>query len=376
VGGVARLVKGAGVEVVAGRGVLTSPKTVQVSGPQGAQRVVEARNVIIATGSRPGAVPEVPIDGSRVVTSEQIWAIETLPQRMLVVGGGVIGCEIAHVFAAFGTRVTIVETLQRILATEEREASRAVQKTLEARGVEIRTSTRVEAAEIRGAKVAVTAAGGEEILCDCAVVAVGRTANSEGLGLEKIGASLDSAGRIVVNDEMETAAPGVYAVGDVVGGFMLAHVALSEALVAVHNSLGKKYWVDYSVVPYAVFTSPEVASVGAKEGELKEGKIPYKLGRFPFSANGKALCMGEPEGFVKLLSHAETGRILGATIVGVQASELIGEIALAMRMEASPGDVVTTIHVHPTVSEAILEAGQDTMGLSIHKAGRSGTQKG
>jgi dihydrolipoamide dehydrogenase len=152
-------------------------------------------------------------------------------------------------------------------------------------------------------------------------------------------------------------------------------VATSETLVAVHNALGKKYWMDYTVVPYAIFTAPEVAAVGAKESELKESKTPYKTGRFAFAASGKALCMGEPEGFIKILSHAETGRILGAAIVGAHASDIIGEVALAMRMEASPGDIVTTIHVHPTISEVILEAGEDTMGLSIHKAGRRPSTK-
>jgi dihydrolipoamide dehydrogenase len=205
---------------------------------------------------------------------------------------------------------------------------------------------------------------------------VGRSCNSQGVGLEAVGAPVDPDGRVVVNDEMETAVSGVYAVGDVVGRTLLAHVAISEGLVAMHNCLGKRYWMDYSVVPYAVFTSPQMASVGAKEAELKERATPYKVGRFPFSASGKALCMGEPEGFIKMLSHAETGRILGATIVGVHAADVIGEVALAMRMEASPGDIVTTIHVHPTVSEVVLEAGQDTMGLSIHKARRPGTQSG
>jgi dihydrolipoamide dehydrogenase len=180
---------------------------------------------------------------------------------------------------------------------------------------------------------------------------------------------------VTVNDEMETSVPGVYAVGDVVGHSMLAHVATSEALVAMHNALGKKYWMDYSVVPYAIFTSPEVAGVGAREAELKKEGVEYKVGRFSFAASGKALCMGEPEGFIKILSDADSGRILGANVVGAHASDIIGELAVAMRMEASPGDIVTTIHVHPTLSEVILEAGEDTMGLSIHKAGRRGARE-
>ncbi len=370
VGGVEKLLKGNKVHLVRGRAAMAAPDTLQVTAPDGGKSTIEARNVIIATGSRPAALPGVPVDGSVIVTSDQIWGLKSLPQRLLIVGGGVIGCEVAHIFSTFGTRVTVVEAVDRILATEDKEASRAVHKSLEARGVEIRIGARVQGAEVRGGRAALTLADGEELLADVAVVAVGRAYNSQGMGLEEAGVTLDPRGRVLVNDEMETAVPGVYAVGDVVGQFMLAHVATSEALVAVHNALGKKYWMDYSVVPYAIFTHPEVAAVGAKEAELKEQKIPYKVGRFAFAASGKALCMGEPEGFIKLLSNDDTGRVLGATIVGAHASDIIGEVALAMRMEASPGDIVTTIHVHPTVSEVILEAGEDTMGLSIHKMGR------
>jgi dihydrolipoamide dehydrogenase len=370
VGGVETLLKGYGVQVVKGRGVLVAPDTIQVTAPDGSKTVVKGRNVIVATGSRPAEVPALPVDGVKIATSDQIWDIETLPRRMVIVGGGVIGCEVAHIFAAFGARVTVVELLDRILATEDKDVSRVVHRSLESRGVEIRTGVRVVGGEVRGAGAVVALEGGDELSCDCAVVAVGRASNSHGIGLEDAGVALDPAGRIQVNDEMETSVPGVWAVGDVVGQFLLAHVATSETLVAVHNALGKKYWMDYSVVPYAIFTGPEVAAVGAKEAELKEQKIPYKTGRFSFAASGKALCIGEPEGFIKLLSHAETGRVLGACIVGAHASDVIGEVALAMRMEASPGDIVTTIHVHPTVSEVILEAGEDTMGLSIHKAGR------
>lgn len=370
VGGVEKLLKGNKVDLVRGRAVLAAPDTLQVTAPDGGKSTLEARNVIIATGSRPAELPTVPVDGTVIVTSDQIWGIKTLPRRMVIVGGGVIGCEVAHIFSSFGTKVIVVEALDRILATEDKEASRAVHKSLEARGVEFRIGVRVEGAEVRGGRAAITLAGGEELQADATVVAVGRAYNSQGMGLEEAGVTLDPGGRVVVNDEMETAVPGVYAVGDVVGQFMLAHVATSEALVAVHNALGKKYWMDYSVVPYAIFTHPEVAAVGAKEAELKAQRIPYKVGRFAFAASGKALCMGEPEGFIKLLSNDDTGRVLGATIVGAHASDIIGEVALAMRMEASPGDIVTTIHVHPTISEVILEAGEDTMGLSIHKMGR------
>lgn len=376
VGGVQKLLKGHGVDVLRGRGVLTAPDTIQVTSSDGTKTSIAARAVILATGSRPADLPGLPIDGTRIVNSDQIWTLKDLPARMVVVGGGVIGCEIANIFAAFGVRVTVLEVLDRILATEEKDASRTVQKSLEARGVEFRTGVKVAGAAVRGSEVVVSLDSGEALPCDRAVVAVGRSPNSKGLGYEKNGIELDAKGRVVVNDEMETAVPGVYAVGDLVGQFMLAHVATSEALVAMHNALGKKYWMDYSVVPYAIFTSPEVASVGAKETELKSKKVDYKVGRFSFAASGRALCMGEPEGFIKILSDTETGRILGATVVGVHASEVIGELTVSMRMEASPGDIVTTIHVHPTLNEVILEASEDTMGLSIHKMGRRSAREG
>jgi dihydrolipoamide dehydrogenase len=375
VGGVRKLLKGYGVDVVRGRGVLTAPDTIQVTGGDGGKSVVKARNLIVATGSRPSELPGLAVDGRVVVTSDEIWDLRDLPASMVIVGGGVIGCEVAHIFSAFGVKVTVLELLDRILASEDKEVSRTVQKSLEARGVGIRTGVHVEGAERRKNGAVVILRGGEEIPCDRLVVSVGRSYNSRGIGLEKAGVELDPKGRVIVNDEMETAVPGIYAVGDVVGQFLLAHVATSEALVAMHNSLGKKYWMDYSIVPYAIFTSPEVASVGQKEAELKQKKIDYKVGRFSFAASGKALCMGEPEGFIKVLSDADTGRILGATVVGVHASDIIGEISVAMRMEASPGDIVTTIHVHPTISEVILEAAEDTMGLSIHKMGRKSARE-
>lgn len=376
VGGVEKLLAGYGVEVIHGRGTLTAPDTVQVSGADGNRTVVKARNMILATGSRPADLPGVAVDGERIITTDQVWDLETLPDRMVVIGGGVNGCEIAAMFASFGTKVTVLEVMDRLLPPEDREVSRTVRKSLERRGVEVRTGVKVQGAEAGDAGVTVSLEGGDELRCDRALVAVGRAYNSEGLGFEEAGVALDPKGRVVVNDEMETSVPGIYAVGDVVGQYMLAHVATSEALVAMHNSLGKKYWMDYSVVPYAVFTRPEVAGVGAREAELKEQGIPYKVGRFSFAASGKALCMGEPEGFIKLLSHDDTGRVLGASIVGAHASDIVGEVAVAMRMEASPGDIVTTIHVHPTISEVILEASEDTMGLSIHKMGRRSGKEG
>lgn len=368
--GIQKLLKGNGVDVVKGRGVMVSPELVKVTSADGKVTEIAAKKIIIATGSRPADVPGLPVDGKVIVNSDQIWGLEKLPERMIIVGGGAIGCEMAHIFSAFGSKVTVIELLDRLLYVEDKEASRTVAKTLGARGVDVRTGVKVKKAKVKGQVATVTLEGGEELTAECVVVAVGRKPNSQGIGLEALEIETDERGFIPVNDEMETTAQGVYAVGDVVGKFMLAHVATSEAMVAIHNALGKKYWMDYDIVPRATFTAPEVSSVGMGEAELKKEGIAFKVGRFPYAASGKAQCLGETEGFMKILSHEKTGRIVGATIVGAQAAELIHEVAIAMRMEASPGDIVTTTHVHPTLSEVALEASEDTMGLAIHKIGK------
>ncbi|PLX38819.1 MAG: dihydrolipoyl dehydrogenase [Deltaproteobacteria bacterium] len=374
VGGVAQLLKANGVEVIKGTGVLDGPEEIVVETESGKKRI-EARSIIIATGSTPILIPSIPVDGEKIVTTDDIWALSDLPERLVIVGGGVIGCELAHIFSSFGSKVTVVEMLDRILSTEDKEASRTVQKALTKQGVEFMTGVKVASAVAKDETVTVTIEGGEEIVCDRVVVSIGRKPVSSGIGLKDAGIKTDKRGFIEVSDAMETSVPGVYAVGDVVGKYMLAHVATNEALVAMHNTIGKKYWMDYTTTPRATFTSPEVSSVGLLESQLKEAGTPYKVGRFAFAASGKAVCMGEKEGFVKLLSSADTGRILGGTIVGVGAAELVAELALAIRVEASPGDIVTTIHAHPTLSEVILEASEDTMGLAIHKAGRKRREK-
>lgn len=370
VDGIEKLLKGNNVDVVKGRGVIVNPETVRVTCPDGTVKDISAKKIIVATGSRPVELPGMAVDGKNIVTSDGIWNLAELPARMVIVGGGVIGCEMAHIFSAFGSKVTVVEMLDRILATEDKEAARAVAKSLGERGVEFKTSVKVKKAKIKNGEVTLSLEPGDDIVCDVVVVAVGRRPQSQGIGLEAVGIKPDPRGFIPVNDEMSTIVPGIYAVGDVVGKYMLAQVATSEAMVAIHNALGKKYWMDYDILPKAVFTHPEVASVGMSEAELKKDSIPYRVGRFAYAASGKAHCQGETEGFIKILSHEKTGRIVGSVIVGASAADIIHELAIAMRMEASPGDIVTTTHVHPTLSEIVLEASEDTMGLSIHKVGR------
>lgn len=373
--GIASLLKGQGIDVINARGRLAEAGLIEAIGPDKNRLDINAKKIIIATGSRPAMLPGLKEDGQRIVTSDSIWSVNKTPKSLAIIGGGVIGCELANIFAAFGSHVTILEGLPVILATEDREASRAVQKSFKERGIDIRTGISVQGVVPGDAAVKIEISEGDDVECDMVVVAVGRAANTRGLGLEEAGVELNDRGKIIAGDDMRTSVENIYAVGDAVGRFMLAHVASSEGLAAAANCLGGNKQMDYSAVPYAIFTSPEIASVGEREAGLKENGTPYNVGRFALSANGKALCMGEVEGFVKILSHSETGVVLGASIVGPHASDLIAEITTAVQNKSTTGDLAATIHVHPSVGEAVLEAAEDAMGMAIHKIGRKTTRR-
>lgn len=373
-GGISSLLKGWGVDIISGRGKLTAPDRIEASCADGSTVDISARKIIIASGSRPSMIPGVEADGKYVHTSDSIWTVDALPNRLAIIGGGIIGCELAGIFAEFGSKVVVLESLPGILATEDKEASRAVQKSFKSKGIDVRTGVEVRGAKLSGQAVSIELSQGEAVECDMVVVAVGRRANTQSLGLEEIGVKL-SRGKIVAGDDMRTSVENIYAVGDVVGRFMLAHVASGEGLVAAANCLGGDEKMDYSAVPYAVFTNPEIASVGAREVKLKEEGVPFNVGRFAFAANGKALCTGETDGFVKVLSHAETNQVLGASIVGPHASDLIAELTAAVGKKAPIEDIGATIHVHPSVGEAVLEAAEDAVGKAIHKIGRKSPRR-
>ncbi|MBE9531730.1 MAG: dihydrolipoyl dehydrogenase [Proteobacteria bacterium] len=371
VGGVAQLLKGNGVEVFNGSAFIYNSARVTITRHDETE-IIASRNIIIATGSEPAMIPAFNIDRKDILTSTEMLDMKEVPESLLIIGGGVMGCEFATIFAKFGAKVTIVELLDTILSTEDKQVVRTVSKSFKALGIDVKTGVTVEsveAGEFDGGNVKTTLAGGEELITTKALVSIGRSFNSAGLGLEELGVELDR-GSIKVNERMETSVEGVYAIGDVVGGMLLAHVASTEGAVAVKNALGGDAVMDYSVIPAGIFTDPEIASVGLREKEAKEKGIEVSVGRFPYAASGKALGMGESEGFVQVVADPKTDKVLGASIVGAHATDLIGELALAMKTGASVKDIADTVHAHPTLPEIVQEAVEDIHGKAIHKISR------
>jgi len=289
---------------------------------------------------------------------------------MLIIGGGVMGCEFATIFSAFGTDCIVVELLDSILATEDRMVSRLIAKGFKTGGVTVMAGVQVEDVTVAGEKrVKTTLKDGRTFITEKVLVSIGRAFNSTGLGLDEAGIEVER-GRIVVDERLETTVKGVYAIGDVTGKMLLAHVASTQGEIAAANALGKDLKMDYSVIPYGIFTDPEIASVGLKESDAKERGIDVSVGRFPYAASGKAMGMGETEGFVQLLADKGTDVVLGASIVGGHATDIISEVALAVKAGLKVKDIMETVHAHPTLPELVLEAAGDAPGEAIHKMGR------
>ena len=368
VGGVGQLLKGNGVTVYKGKGSLASPGKVVVKKEEGAEELA-AKKIIIATGSEPALIPAFNIDRENVLTSTEILNLKKVPESLLIIGGGVMGCEFATIFARFGTKVTIVELLDNILTMEDKQISRVISKSFKALGVEVKTGVQVEGVEAGDGKVRTTLAGGEEITTEKVLVSIGRSFNTKGLGLDAVGIETDR-GQVKVCDKLETNVKGVYAIGDVKGGMLLAHTASVEGGVAVDNALGGSATMDYSAVPAGIFTDPEIASVGLREKDVKEMSIDYSIGRFPYAACGKALTMGETDGMIQVIADPGTDKVLGCTIVGAHATDLIGEVALAVKAGLTVKEVAETIHAHPTLPEVVLEGFEDVHGEAVHKVGR------
>ena len=365
--GVQYLMRSNAIEVIKGTGKVISPTEVEVDSNQ--QEVVTASKIILTPGSIPSVVPIPGVDGAGVITSDDALQLSEIPQSLLVIGGGAIGVEFATIFAKLGTEVTIVEMLPQIIPTEDHKLAMALQSALEKGGIKIFTSAQVSRIEddSEGDKLisVVTGEGERKLTAELVLVAVGRKPNIEGLGLERVGIKTEQ-GSIVVNERMETNIPGIYAAGDAIGGILLAHVASAEGEVAVENALGRDSVMDYRVVPRCIYTMPEVAAVGLTESQAREKGLNLKIGNFPFTANPRALILGQPDGFVKILSDAKSGEIFGVHIFGHQATELIPEAALAIKMEATVSEISSTIHAHPTLSEAIKETALDADGMAIH----------
>jgi len=366
VGGVTSLMRKNKIRVIKGTGTIIGPKAVGIvdTGEE-----IKSDNIIIATGARPSRVPIKGIDEPGVITSDEALSMERLPQSIVVIGGGVIGLELAQIFHKMGSKVTILEMMSQILPAEDAEIAGVLEDIMKQDGMEIFTSATVTHIEStgQGEKMVLfdTEEGSQKKVAEKVLVAVGRYPNTDNLGLEKLDIALDR-GRIVVNERMETKIPGVYAIGDVVGGYMLAHVAMDEGKCAVENALGQAAKVDYRAVPRCVYTSPEIAGLGLTEAEARREYENVRVGRFPFIANGRALTLNRTKGMVKIIADTRYGQILGAHILGYAATELIAEVALTMQLEATFGDLASVIHAHPTLSEAVMEAALGVEGRSIH----------
>ena len=372
VSGVQYLMKSNAIEVIKGTGRLISPTEVEVD--SGQKESVRGDRIILTPGSIPSVVPIPGVDGSGVITSDDALRLTEIPQSLLIIGGGAIGVEFATIFAKLGTEVTIVEMLPQIIPTEDLELAKSLKGVLEREGIKIFTGAQVGRIEddSEGDKLVTvnTGEGEQKLTAELVLVAVGRKPSLEGLGLEGVGIKTER-GSIIVNDRMETGVPGIYAAGDAVGGILLAHVASAEGEVAAENALGKDSVMDYRVVPRCIYTMPEIAAVGLTESQAKEEGLDLKVGRFPFSANSKALISGQRDGFVKVLSDAGSGEIYGVHIFGPRATELISEATLAMGMEATVAEISSTIHAHPTLSEAVREAALDAEGMAVHMPRKS-----
>jgi len=368
VGGVEQLLKSNGVEIFRGKASLEGPGRVRIS-RRDVVGHIRARKIILASGSVPARPKALPVDGKNILTSDEILAIKGLPESLLIIGGGYIGCEFASIFSAFGTEVTVVEQLPRLLERSDRQSVREVEKAFKERGVAVHVDTAVKSLTAGEGGVTAELSSGETVKAAKALVAVGRVANIEGLGLEEAGVELKD-GAVLVDEGMRTSAEGIYAIGDVAGGIQLAHVASYEADIAVRNALGKEARADYRVVPSTIFTLPEIGQVGLTEEQCQEKEIPVEVGRFSYQASSKALCDGETRGSVKIVAGKKDGKLLGATIVGEEASTLVAEVAAAMQRDMTAAELGAVIHSHPTLPEMVKEAAEDTEGLAVHKAGR------
>lgn len=364
--GIRGLFKSWGISLIEGRGVLTGPKNIHVSLKDGTSYNIIADRIIIATGSRPAQIPVFPFDGKKILSSDHAVNPDSIPASLLIVGAGVIGCEFAFIYRSFGSDVTMVEMMQRAVSTEDEEISQLLERELKKNKIKLITDTSVQKVETGSSGVTVTLSNGKTVEAEKVLVSIGRAINSENLGLEDVGVQKGKRGEILVNSRMQTSVDGIYAIGDAVGGIMLAHLASKEGIVAAENAMDGDAEVNYRVVPAAIFTSPEIASVGLREKQAAEQGLKYKAGRFQYRALGKAHAMGEIAGLFKVIAEEETDRILGAHIIGPHASDLIHEVALAMEKGLTARDIARTIHAHPTLAEGIMEAAEDVHDSAIH----------
>lgn len=368
--GVGFLMKKNNITVFMGEAKLKSKDTINVTDKDGKVTELKAKNIIVATGATATVPPVWKVDGDKVVTYWEAILQEKLPKSVVVIGSGAIGVEFTTIWNAYGVDVTIVEMLPRIVPLEDEEVSKELEKEFKKRGIKIMTGHKVESVESTktGVKVKVSAEGKETVLeADQALVAIGFRPNSKGLGLEEAGVKINERGFVEVNEKMQTNIPGIWAIGDVTGKLMLAHVGSTMGIVAAEHIGGHEtVTLDYEMMPRATYSYPQVASFGLTEAQAKERGYDIKIGRFPFQPNGKALGLGDYAGFVKIVMDAKYGEILGAHMIGPEVTELLPELTLAHMMELTPHEIARNVHAHPTLSEAIMEAAHGADGTPIH----------
>ena len=367
--GVELLMKKHSIATFQGRGRVASAHEVEILDSDGAISRKTTRHIIIATGGTPKALPGVAFDGKHILTSKEAMNLSSQPKSLLIIGAGAIGVEFAYFYAALGTKVTLIEMLEQVLPLEDGDISETLEKSLLKLGINIHTSTAVTSLESHADGVTVTAEGPKgnvTVQSDVALVAVGVGGNTENLGLEETSVKIDK-GFIRVNQKYQTNVPGIWAVGDVIGPPLLAHVASREAIVCVEEIAGTNPSpVDYEAIPACTYSHPQVASVGLTEKQCHDKQLHVKIGKFPFVASGKARAAGDIEGFVKVILDAKSYRLLGAHMIGGGVTELVAELTLARAMGATADDILRTLHPHPTLSEAVMEATADAMGEGIH----------
>lgn len=364
--GIRGLFKSWGVKLIEGRGTIEGAGKIRVAMKDGSNEDIESGKIIIATGSKPAGIPGFTFDGTRILSSDHAINPSTIPQSLIIIGAGVIGCEFAFIYKEFGADVTMVEMLPHAVSGEDDEISLLLERELKKNKITLLANTGVERAVVSGEGTSVQLTDGRTLEAEKVLVSVGRSVNSTDLGLENAGVKTGRKGEIIVDSHMRTNVEGIYAVGDVTGGIMLAHLASKEGTVAAENAMGGNAEVNYDVIPSAIFTSPEIGSVGLRERQVVEKGLKYKVGRSQFRALGKAHAMGEIAGMFKIISDEVTDKILGAHIIGPHASDLVHEIAVAMEKGLTVKDIARTIHAHPTLSEGIMEAAEDVHGSAIH----------
>ncbi|MES2872171.1 MAG: dihydrolipoyl dehydrogenase [Bacteroidota bacterium] len=371
-GGIAFLFKKNKITAYQGMGSMVDKNTVKVTKADGKTENITGTNIILATGSKPTELPFLKTDKKRIITSTEALNLTEIPKHLIVIGGGVIGLELGSVYARLGSKVTVVEFMDSIIATMDKGLGKELQKVLSRLGMEFLLSHKVSGATVKGSKVTVTAdnAKGEKVSIegDYCIVAVGRTAYTESLGLENIGITLEERGKkIPVNEHLETSVPGIYAIGDVIKGAMLAHKAEDEGTFVAERIAGQKPHINYNLIPGVVYTWPEVASVGETEEQLRERGVKYKAGSFPFKASGRARASMDTDGFIKVLADVGTDEILGVHMIGPRAADMIAEAVVAMEFRASAEDIARISHAHPTFTESFREAAMAaTENRAIH----------